>query len=118
MEFHLPYYALRTIRGESNDRKDPRDLRRSADFGFDDPSEPGTQQVLFEAQISLLVTGVDEWFWTACLCVDTYFEDDDSVHRASSYHSTLNDALIGGYLSLVSDLEPTPVLSLHLVTTV
>ncbi len=27
----------------------------------------------YEAQLSLIVTGVDEWLWTAYCCVDTYF---------------------------------------------
>jgi hypothetical protein len=32
----------------------------------------------YEAHISLLVTGVDEWQWTAYFCVDTYFGAEES----------------------------------------
>ena len=50
---------------------------------------------MYESQISLLITGIDEWFWSAYLCLDTFFEGRENV---SFYHSHHYDALIGGAL--------------------
>ncbi|KAF2137333.1 uncharacterized protein K452DRAFT_236025, partial [Aplosporella prunicola CBS 121167] len=57
------------------------------------------QDYYHECQLSLLVTGVDEWFWTGYCLVDTYygseeewstyFEGDDSSEPATGGASTL-----------------------------
>jgi hypothetical protein len=38
---------------------------------------------LYEAQISVAVTGIDYWVWTAYGIVDTYFGSEESV---DAYH--------------------------------
>ena len=87
MEFHLPYYALR--HGTSI-KADARGLRRSGEFFC---RRLGSREHLYEAQISVLVTGVDEWFWTAYCFADTYFGSDESIQY---YHKNKLDALAGG----------------------
>ena len=86
MEFHLPYYALR--KGASlND--DPRGLRRCGTL----VSTNGKQAHLYEAQISVLVTGVDEWFWTAYCFAETFFGSEESIQF---YYENDFDAFTGG----------------------
>ncbi|KAL9113441.1 MAG: hypothetical protein Q9227_002482 [Pyrenula ochraceoflavens] len=87
MEFHLPYFALRNGPRCS----DPRRLRKAipildVDSGgaatIRNSTTTGTHSHLFlyEAQISLLLVGVDEYFWTVYCSVDTFFgsEQDPS----------------------------------------
>ncbi|KAL8822470.1 MAG: hypothetical protein Q9191_006796 [Dirinaria sp. TL-2023a] len=92
LEFHLPYYALR--HGVSR-RFDLRGLRRSYKFrsGLVDEN---LHEYLYEAQVSLLVTGSDEWFWTAYCCAETYFGSEES---AKYYHEKRLDAPSGGEIS-------------------
>ncbi|MCJ1291921.1 hypothetical protein MMC34_003470 [Xylographa carneopallida] len=40
-----------------------------------------------------MVTGIDEWFWTAHCCVDTYFGSEQGVE---AYHDSTLDAPTGG----------------------
>lgn len=79
MEFHLPYYALR--RGPMTN-EDPRGLRRCGKFS---PIHAGTGEAeyLYEAQISVFVTGYDEWLWTTHCCVEPFFGSRESIKR---YH--------------------------------
>lgn len=88
MEFHLPYYALR--RGFMTNA-DPRGLRRCGKF---EPigTNTGDPEYLYEAQTSVMVTGFDEWFWTTYCCVETYFENKESIQF---YHDTNMDAPTG-----------------------
>ena len=46
----------------------------------------------------MLVTGVDEWFWTAYFCAETYFGSEESIHY---YTDNQYDALTGGEKSLL-----------------
>ncbi len=92
--FHLPSYALR----EGPTRQiDARGLRRHADF-IPDHSTPGISEYLYEAQISVVVTGIDEWFWTAYCCTDTHFGSEETVQY---YHKNGLDAPTGGEKSTV-----------------
>jgi hypothetical protein len=71
MEFHLPYMAVRDKR-----EPDPRRLRKSYEMLETLEMETGESQndsFYFQAQISFLLTGVDEWHWTAYCCVDRVF---------------------------------------------
>ena len=89
MEFHLPYYALRL---NKTPRKDARGLRRCGEFATNHQNS-GVTEYIYEAQISVLVTGIDEWFWTACCCIDTYFDAENTMR---SYYESSHDAFIGG----------------------
>ena len=51
------------------------------------------KEYLYESQISLLISGIDEWFWSAYLCLDTFFEGKENLTSYCSYDS---DALIDG----------------------
>ena len=50
-------------------------------------------EYLYEAQISVLVTGVDEWFWTTYCLVETYFGSEETI---DFYHERNLDAPTGG----------------------
>ena len=94
LEFHVPYYALRQ---DNALQADPRGLRRSGYFipNLEGPQSP---EYLYEAQLSLLVTGVDEWFWTAYCCAETYFGSGESIQY---YSDNQLDALTGGEKSML-----------------
>lgn len=58
---------------------------------------------LYEAHTSVVVTEIDNWVWTACGIVDTYFGSKESVQR---YHekngpSALVDPLAKGQLPAI-----------------
>lgn len=46
-----------------------------------------------DAQISVLITGVDEWYWTAYCCVDTFSEQAET---ADTYVDCNDDGPSGG----------------------
>ncbi|MCJ1247183.1 hypothetical protein MMC30_004397 [Trapelia coarctata] len=89
MEFHLPYYALRR---STVPRSDTRGLRRCVQFN---PPRPLGQspEYLYEAQISVIVTGVDEWFWTTYCRVDKFFGSEEDI---KFYYERGLDAPTGG----------------------
>jgi hypothetical protein len=71
MEFHLPYMALRRERVA-----DSRKLRTSHEMleTLEMETRPASNDSFYhQAQISFLLTGVDEWHWTAYCCVDRFF---------------------------------------------
>ena len=90
MEFHLPYYALRQ---SDLPTPDPRGLRRHGKFLTKRVTD-GVPEYLYEAQISVLVTGIDEWFWTAYCCAETYFGSEETMQF---YHHRKVDAPTGGF---------------------
>jgi len=47
----------------------------------------------YDAHISFLITGVDEWCWTAYCCVDTFFGSEQSLDE---YLACEDDGPIGG----------------------
>ncbi|KAI9763551.1 MAG: hypothetical protein M1839_006377 [Geoglossum umbratile] len=94
MEFHLSYFALR----KGNPRAcDPRGMRRricrSLLFA---PKYPllSDDECIHEVQTSFLVTGVDEWFWTAYCCTETYF--GETKDTAQGYFTAGLDPSSGG----------------------
>lgn len=87
LEAHLPYLAYRASRLP---RLDPRQgldghrLRNCHLLGSTSLQDPGIasgglKDYFYEAQVSIVVTGFDEWKWTAYCFEDAYFEDDE--HR-------------------------------------
>ena len=89
MEFHLPYY---TLREHAVPQRDARQLRRCGEF-VRNPLTPHLIEHLYEAQISVLITGIDEWFWTTYCSVDTFFGSEKSLKH---YHVECLDAPTGG----------------------
>ena len=62
----------------TSNTKPPR-LRTSLTLPLGDPSKDRLE--FFEAQISFLACGVDEWVWTTYFFEDDYFTDDVRVER-------------------------------------
>lgn len=74
LEFHITLYALR--RGE--DHRDPRiDSEKSFRASRELPLSEEKGLFFHECQLSLLVTGVDEWLWTGYCFVDSYFGTEE-----------------------------------------
>ena len=85
----MPYYALRESIEPS---RDTRGLRNCGKLPAN-LSNPLRPEYIYEAQISVMVNGIDEWFWTAYCCVDTYFGSERGVE---AYHDSTVDAATGG----------------------
>lgn len=67
-----------------------RPLRRTGDLQFlrlaPFPTEAsGSDDCIYEAQISVLVTGVDHWSWTAFAFVDTYYKGAGNLESVENY---------------------------------
>ena len=45
---------------------------------------------IHEAQLSVMVTGLDHWFWTAYCFSDIYFKDQDHIEQLSTLARPLN----------------------------
>lgn len=88
MEFHLPYFAIHQGRQMTDQRK----LRRYYPM-INRIDEPVDDLFYYEAQISFLITGVDEWYWTAYCCVDTFFGSEQSLDE---YLACEDDGPSGG----------------------
>lgn len=79
-EFHLPYFALR----RSTLKEFPNKANRRTGVFADEFSKncgPGEWEYFHEAQISILLVGVDEWVWTLICLVDTYFGLEEDVEE-------------------------------------
>ncbi|EKG16111.1 hypothetical protein MPH_06677 [Macrophomina phaseolina MS6] len=86
LEFHITFFALR----EGSANSDPRSVRgrrlRSTRLL---PLSDGRELYFHECQISLLVTGVDEWVWTGYCFVDSYFGKEEDYE--DYFKTTPND---------------------------
>ena len=101
LEFHLPYYAWGKMEPtqrdlESGRQVDGMPIRRSevvipleikghtqsTPHAFVDDS---LRDYIHEAQISVMITGIDDWFWTAYSFVDIYFKDGDNTESVEHY---------------------------------
>jgi hypothetical protein len=86
MEFHLPFFAWRKSQPLKKDcriRRNGKVLRRSkklTPFSSSDNASAASEtgdDYLYEAQLSFLVVGRDDFRWTAYLFTDTFFKDLD-----------------------------------------
>lgn len=66
---------------------DPRGIRRSDRLAQTSLLTDNKERI-YDAQISFLIVGTDEWFWTAYCCVDLYYggnrESIDTYHVSPS----------------------------------
>jgi hypothetical protein len=97
MELHLPYYAWRRmppIRHDLNAgrRVDGKSICRSEEviplqMKGEQPheEEDGRIDYIHEAQISIMITGIDDWFWTAYCFVDVYFKEEGHTESVQHY---------------------------------
>ncbi|KAL5365028.1 hypothetical protein BJX96DRAFT_6504 [Aspergillus floccosus] len=67
LEFHIPHFVLRI---DQEARRDERGLRKCRYVQASNASKH-RRECIYEAQMSLIVFGVDEFFWTAYFFVDT-----------------------------------------------
>lgn len=96
MNFHIPYYTLRicTVKVEGSRRKSKGSpVRIALDLPFagitDDTSTtpPKGVERLYQAQVSVVVTGIDNRIWSAYAFIDA-IEDKDTV---THYHQEAQD---------------------------
>lgn len=73
LEFHLPHFVLRP---DSTKYSDHRGLRTARYFR---PPNSGPQDRIYESQFSLIICGLDDFFWTAYFCADGYHTAMDTV---------------------------------------
>ena len=83
----MPYYALRQtaeLLKDTRKRCDLKPLRQSWELPFLSQPRNASAAInnpycLYEAQISVGVTGIDHWVWNAYGLVDTYFGSNESL---------------------------------------
>jgi len=94
LEFHLPYYAwrwMRPILEDHRQRADGKPLRRSEEVIYLEMKNqsPNTDDDLddciYEAQLSVMITGIDDWLWTAYCFVDVYFKGERHKEQVEHY---------------------------------
>ena len=54
----------------------------------------GVENYLYEAQVSLVITGIDDKAWTAYCIDDTYFEEDKDIAFLEANHDTFMDPVL------------------------
>ncbi|KAL2060547.1 hypothetical protein VTL71DRAFT_9188 [Oculimacula yallundae] len=88
LEFHLPYRAWRprglveTENHKSRATEGLPPLRRSEEVIY--LGQTTSEAFIHEAEVSVMLIGLDNWYWTAYCFVDLYFQDDEhpeQVHR-------------------------------------
>jgi len=85
LAFHLPYYVWRSSQKACEDhRRDTNasPLRQSQDVSFLNLKSSGPPGFLYEAQISCVVAGSDEWRWVGYCFVDTYFDATEEAQES------------------------------------
>ncbi|KAF4629532.1 hypothetical protein G7Y89_g8613 [Cudoniella acicularis] len=90
LSFHLPYYVWRSSQKACEDhRRDANagPLRQFRDVSFLNSQSSESSSFLYEAQISCVVSGSDEWRWIGYCFVDTYFDSNEEARESVvSYH--------------------------------
>ncbi|KFZ18425.1 hypothetical protein V501_01227 [Pseudogymnoascus sp. VKM F-4519 (FW-2642)] len=113
LEFHMPYYVLgrsKTVIRDTRRKSDGNPLRQSQKLDFlsrsldasKDSNPTDRHYWLHEAQISIVVTGVNNWVWTAYGFVDTYFGSKGTVEdydKLKGRHGEREDPLAAGRLN-------------------
>jgi hypothetical protein len=104
MEFHLPFFALRKT--PPSDGSPPRAhgnrLRESKDLSFLKGRNTGPEEqenyCIYQAQISCVVCGLDDWQWVAYAFVDTEHDNDgdDLADKATSFEGLNEDPIACG----------------------
>lgn len=96
LEFHIPYFALRPGSAIPDKRTlQDREFRAHQLLPLERDGEG--EAYYYEAQISFLMIGVDEWFWTTYCCVDTFFGSETGREAYLNPHCP-TDAASGGSL--------------------
>ncbi|KAI3398865.1 hypothetical protein diail_8374 [Diaporthe ilicicola] len=93
LEFHLPFYACKKgpeLVEDQRPKNKKKPLRRTGNLQFlklaPFRTEPrDSNDCIYEAQISVLVTGVDHWSWTAYAFIDTYYKGTGNRESVEYY---------------------------------
>jgi hypothetical protein len=110
---HLPYFVWR--RKECQDhRRDTNDspLRKTQNVSFLNWKNPDRSGFLYEAQISCVVSGRDQYRWLAYCFVDNYFDaGEEERESVLSYHenSLGEDGTLMDPLTYGSSTEDKPI---------
>jgi hypothetical protein len=87
--FHIPFYVWRASDKAREDHRlnhNAKRLRQSQDVSFLN-WKSSVSDFLYEAQISCLIAGTDDWTWVAYCFVDTYFDAaDEGKETVEAYH--------------------------------
>ncbi|KAH8779452.1 hypothetical protein F5882DRAFT_406984 [Hyaloscypha sp. PMI_1271] len=73
--------------------QDPRKVRRSEEVmylpiqGHASPPSDDIPEYIYESQISVMVSGIDDWVWTAYCFVDVYFKGNIHTEKVEHYSS-------------------------------
>lgn len=99
LEFHIPYFALRKSFSKSEKLHSNIVGRRSGVFAdsFTRNCEPGQKEFFHEAQVSVLLVGIDEWVWTLYCLVEGQFEDSRDPAELEKFVTNMSDAPSGNY---------------------
>jgi len=91
LEFHFPYYAWRRMlpieedpQSHARNSRPPRRSEPVIHLSSGTESADEDDDFIHEAQVSVMVTGLDNWFWTACCFSDIYFKDEDHNEQVST----------------------------------
>ncbi|KIW63533.1 hypothetical protein PV04_08527 [Phialophora macrospora] len=82
LALHLPYSVWRTSKPEQKDHRTDqygKPLRRSQDVSYIHPQGNGPSEFLYEAHITCVISGLDDWRWVAHCFTDTYFDPIDEA---------------------------------------
>jgi hypothetical protein len=91
LSFHLPYLAWRQTSKPSVDTRlgaDCQPLRSTTDMCYLGAPSGQSRTYTHEAQMSCMIVGVDNRYWTAYGFFDTYHDGGESKHDVLSYQST------------------------------
>lgn len=101
LEFHIPYFALRKSFSTSDKLHSNIVGRRSGVFAdsFTRNCEPGQKEFFHEAQVSVLLVGIDEWVWTLYCLVESHFEQPQDLTELEQYVTNMRDAPSGQFAS-------------------
>ncbi|RFU29722.1 hypothetical protein B7463_g6595, partial [Scytalidium lignicola] len=95
LEFHIPYFVLKTSPSNatmhSNPRRGSRDIS-SLETNRDTSQEPKNNR-LYEAQISFVICGSDNRCWVGYAFADTYFGHNDLKECTFSYDGLHEDPI-------------------------
>ncbi|KAF4979613.1 hypothetical protein FDECE_18033 [Fusarium decemcellulare] len=96
LSFHLPFYSWKST-ASSQVPRDPRQdrdgnpLRKVIDISFLTTGSLhqapfSSVDCLCEAEVSVLITGIDDCRWTGLCLVDTYFQHEEDRESVDTYH--------------------------------
>ncbi|KAK5554436.1 hypothetical protein LTR46_007634 [Exophiala xenobiotica] len=109
LSLHLPYYAWRCTSHPLDDHRRNRNnkpLRQRRDVSLLQPE--GKHAYLYEAQISCVVSAIDEWKWVAYGFVDSYFDDENGENSRTYDQDTLNGIHTGPFEYGITEADKPP----------